>query len=305
MVLAAETTLALKVDVDTLVGTREGVPRLADLLDARGLKASFFLSLGPDNSGRAVFRAFTRPGFLTKQLRSKAASAFGLKTLLYGTLLPAPLIGEGLEDLVRRLAGAGHEVGLHAWDHVRWHDRIWKMTDREVRAELGRGLWAFARIAGAGPKGFAAPAWRINEEAVQVLAKSGLTYTAATRGRGPYRPLFSRRPLSLLEIPTTLPTADEVLGRRGLGPEDLPAFFLRRLALPGRHVLTVHAEMEGRVLAEPFARLLDECLDRGLGFTTLAALADGLLARPELLPEAEVIRAEVPGRAGEVSHQGP
>ena len=55
--------LALKVDVDTWVGTREGVPRLRDVLEARGLRASFFLSLGPDHSGRAVFRCLPGRGF--------------------------------------------------------------------------------------------------------------------------------------------------------------------------------------------------------------------------------------------------
>jgi hypothetical protein len=40
--------LAIKVDVDTRIGLREGVPRLLELLRRYGVKASFFVSFGAD-----------------------------------------------------------------------------------------------------------------------------------------------------------------------------------------------------------------------------------------------------------------
>lgn len=43
--------LSLKIDVDTYRGMAEGVPRLADLLAGRGVRASFFIAMGPDNPG--------------------------------------------------------------------------------------------------------------------------------------------------------------------------------------------------------------------------------------------------------------
>ena len=52
--------LALKVDVDTLRGTREGVPNLAVLLKKHAADATFLFSLGPDHTGRAIKRAFRR-----------------------------------------------------------------------------------------------------------------------------------------------------------------------------------------------------------------------------------------------------
>ena len=85
--------LALKIDIDTLKGYREGLPRLLDILKRRDIRASIFFSMGPDNFGKALRRIF-RKGFLSKMLRTRAPSTYGLKTLLYGTLLPAPMIAE-------------------------------------------------------------------------------------------------------------------------------------------------------------------------------------------------------------------
>ena len=44
--------IALKIDVNTYKGTRAGAPALADLLQRHGAQATFFFSLGPDQSGR-------------------------------------------------------------------------------------------------------------------------------------------------------------------------------------------------------------------------------------------------------------
>ncbi len=71
--------LVLKVDVDTYVGMRDGVPALQRALDARGLLASVYVSCGPDHSGRALRRVF-KPGFLAKMLRTNAPGMYGWRT---------------------------------------------------------------------------------------------------------------------------------------------------------------------------------------------------------------------------------
>ncbi len=69
------------------------MPALLQVLEDQAVKASFFLALGPDNSGRAIFRVFRQRGFLEKMWRTRAPAIYGFKTMCYGTLLPAPLIG--------------------------------------------------------------------------------------------------------------------------------------------------------------------------------------------------------------------
>ena len=90
--------LALKIDVDTDRGTQEGVPRLLDMLKKFQAGATFLFSLGPDHTGRALKRVF-RPGFLKKVSRTSVVEHYGIRTLLYGTLLPGPDIGRLLSDL--------------------------------------------------------------------------------------------------------------------------------------------------------------------------------------------------------------
>ena len=101
--------LALKVDVDTDRGTRIGVPQLAADCAEFGVRASFLFSLGPDQTGRAITRVF-RPGFFGKVSRTSVVQIYGIRTLLNGTLLPAPHIGRrtnilALNELGKSLGG--------------------------------------------------------------------------------------------------------------------------------------------------------------------------------------------------------
>ena len=95
--------LALKVDVDTYRGTRDGVPRLVELMKKYQAGATFLFSLGPDHTGRAIKRIF-RPGFFRKVRRTSVVSHYGPVTLLYGTVLPGPDIGRRCAGRCQHLA---------------------------------------------------------------------------------------------------------------------------------------------------------------------------------------------------------
>jgi undecaprenyl phosphate-alpha-L-ara4FN deformylase len=296
--------LGLKVDIDTLDGMTKGVPALVDILGARGIRASFFAALGPDNSGRAIFRVFRQRGFLEKMLRTRAPSVYGFPTMLYGTLLPAPLIGAAASEILPRLRDGGHEVGLHGYDHVGWHDRLLAMSREEVDREIRQAQGAFAGIMGAPAIAFAAPGWQASATSRAVLAAAGFLYASDTRGPRPYYPRFGGWVSPLLEIPTTLPTLDELLGLNGCTAADFFDLILSRLASGRPQVLTIHAELEGGPFREALARFLDDCLDRGVTFFRLADWARELLTQPQDLPSAPVFQGRLPGRAGTVSRQG-
>jgi hypothetical protein len=109
----------------------------------------------------------------------------------------------------------------------------------------------------------------------------------------------------LLEIPTTLPTLDELLGFHGCRPQDFTRLVLSRLEGGRPQVLTIHAEMEGGPFLGEFARLLSRCREREVEFFRLEDWARELLREPDSLPVAQVNSQRLPGRAGRVSCQGP
>lgn len=296
--------LALKVDVDTLVGYKEGVPALLQLLADRGIRASFFVAMGPDHSGRAIRRLFTHRGFLTKMLRTKAPSLYGLKTLLYGTLLPGPQIVAAAPELLTKVVAAGHELGLHGYDHVRWQDRLPKLTVAEIATEIRLAQEIFSRQLGYPATAFAAPGWQTTAAAWQCLMQAGFYYVSNTRGRGPYYPVVHGKPLPLLEIPTTLPTLDELLGLEGRRPAACRAEILAALRPDRTEVFTIHAEVEGRHYLQDFTRLLEQLQAAGVSFITLLDWARELQQQPAAIPAATVQPGVLPGRAGTVSLQG-
>jgi undecaprenyl phosphate-alpha-L-ara4FN deformylase len=294
--------IALKIDVDTHDGLRVGVPRLAQLLVAERLRASFYISMGPDNSGRALIRVFRNRGFLRKMWRTRAPAMYGWRTIVSGTLLPARPIALAFPEMVRQLARSGFEVGVHGYDHVRWQDNIDRLGESGLRQELLDGCEAFRAIMGQPPQAFAAPGWRTNEAALRLLDELRLSYHSDTRGRGPYRVALGDTILTTPEIPTTLPTLDEVMGRAGLrSPAAVTRFYFDRLAPEGLNVHTIHAETEGMGQLESFTHLVRELKASGANFVRLDEIAQRLVAAE--LPVCAVVRREIPGRAGWIAAQ--
>lgn len=294
---------AIKVDVDTEIGLREGAPRLLELFERLGVRASWFVAMGPDRTGLAVLRVFRQRGFLAKMIRSRAPSLYPLRTMLRGTLLPAVAIGSGHPGVVRAIEAAGHEVGVHGWDHVRWHDGLARMDEGEVVAEVRQATESFAAAAGQRPRGFAAPGWQCTGHSLRAVDAAGYDYRSDTRGAWPYRPqadgVLSERP----EIPTTLATLDERLGAAG-GPRsvaEITAACLADLRPERPNVHTIHTEVEGGPCLAHVEDLVRRVRDR-MPVRTLGEIAAALPPVGEL-PVCAVAPARLPGRGGTVAVQ--
>jgi len=293
-------TVALKVDVDTYAGTRDGVPCLLEIMEKAGVKATFYFSMGPDNSGKALRRVFTRKGFLKKMLRTGAPGAYGIRTMLYGTLLPAPLIAASFPDILKETDSRGHETGVHCWDHVDWHDYLPRYSAEKVAATLGLAADLYADIVGRRVKTVAAPGWTVSAASLAFQDALNLDYCSDSRGYAPFYPVFAGKRYRTLQIPSTWPTLDEILGRDGITPKNVNDFYLSLLK-PGLNVHTIHAEMEGGVVAGSFIDLLRRLQQEGVRFVTLAEAAAEVRG---CAPDAPLAMGEIPGRAGLVAVQG-
>jgi undecaprenyl phosphate-alpha-L-ara4FN deformylase len=176
--------LALKIDVDTLKGTKVGVPDLIALLKLYQADATFLFSLGPDHTGRAIKRVF-RKGFLGKVKRTSVVQHYGFPTLLYGTLLPGPDIGKRCVDIMRRTHGEGFEVGIHTWDHVRWQDGVAHADAAWTAREMEQAQSRFTDIFKTPAKTHGAAGWQMSTHALRLTEKMGFDYCSDGRGLMP------------------------------------------------------------------------------------------------------------------------
>lgn len=284
--------VGLRVDVDTLRGTRVGVPHLIALLGRHRIRATFFFSVGPDNMGRNLWRLL-RPRFLVKMVRTRAASLYGWDILLRGTLWPGPEIGKRCPGIIHGAAGAGHEIGLHAWDHHRWQTRLERLGQRAVAGEIERGYERLAEILGRAPDGFAAPAWRVTPEALTVLERFPFRFQSDCRGRSLFRPVIEGRPYRHIQVPTTLPTYDELIGRT-CSPETYNDYVLGLIRPDQLNVLTVHAEVEGIGRLDLFRDFLIKAEQRGIVLEPLG----GILSRGTNIAESGIAQRAMSGREG-------
>jgi peptidoglycan/xylan/chitin deacetylase (PgdA/CDA1 family) len=294
--------IALRVDVDTHTGLRDGVPVLLELLDRARARASFFVTMGPDHSGRAIRRVL-RPGFAGKMARTGALRTYGLYTVLSGTLLPSRPVGKGFPHLLRLIESCGHECGIHGWDHVLWHDGLERMRREAVAAELRQAAEAFGEATGHPPAGTAAPAWRATEASLAIQDQLPFRYASDCRGRSPFRPATPAGAFRLVQIPATLPTLDELLGLPGMDRDGMAARLTRHLDPSGLNVFTLHTEIEGRHHAPALLHLLQRWSAEGFAFETLGETAARAAAQGA--PVCVLERGTAPGRAGWMSVQGP
>jgi len=294
--------LAIKIDVDTDRGTRIGVPNLLALFDEFNIKATFLFSLGPDNTGRAIKRIF-RPGFLSKVSRTSVVSTYGLRTLMNGVLLPGPHVGRRNENVMRLARDKGHETGIHCYDHIRWQDGLMKMNRDEVYQEFGKARTEFERIFGKPAATAGSAGWQANAFSLEAYDAAGLLYGSDTRGTHPFFPRSKGKVFKTLQVPTTLPTLDELLGRPEYPEDRIVAHYLSLLDPDKLNVLTIHAEVEGMKNIALFRSFLEQIRKRGIQVVKLEEFIFNLLKNPSSLPVCDLASGTVDGRTGTLAVQ--
>jgi undecaprenyl phosphate-alpha-L-ara4FN deformylase len=305
--------LILKIDIDTLRGTREGVPNLVKILQRHQANATFLFSLGPDHTGWALRRAF-RPGFFQKVSRTSVVEHYGFKTLMYGVLLPAPDIGKLCASELRAVRDAGFECGIHTWDHVVWQDHVRAQDATWTQKLMQQSFDRFSTIFGSPPHTHGAAGWQMNPHAFAQLDAFNMRYASDGRAAladdgslldasaGPHRLSAFGKTLSCIQMPTTLPTLDELLGRTIIGtvitPSNIAATLLKLTQVPRDHVYTLHAELEGQKLAPIFEQLLSGWRAQGYDLVAMADYYPTLCDRA--LKVSPIQWGTLPGRSGEL-----
>lgn len=295
--------IGIKVDVDTYRGMRKGVPVLLELFKKYNINASFFVPMGKDDTGWTIKRVFKRKGFLKNTGRVGVVNTYGIKTLLYGLLLPGPEIARKNINLLHKIMDEGHELGIHGYDHVYWHDHIKHLNKEKTEEVLRKAFDVYRDITKKNPKSFAAPGWMINTHSLRFFEENNFVYTSNARGVSPFYPEMGNESFRILEIPTTLPTLDEVVGIEGNEITSLSEFYLNTLTTTGGlNILTIHTELEGNKWSALLEIFIKKSLELGFTYKRIIDIATELKNYDDI-PVCKSVYGYTKGRTGEVSLQ--
>ncbi|MDP3372107.1 MAG: polysaccharide deacetylase family protein [Candidatus Paracaedibacteraceae bacterium] len=303
MITLKNKIVGLKIDVDTERGTRIGVQNLLQLFAERNIKATFLFSMGPDNTGRAIRRIF-RPGFFQKVSRTSVLKVYGFKTLFNGLFGNGPHIGKRHGAIMRSASQKGHEVGVHCYDHNAWQDKLSTWSEARVREEVNRSISTFTSIFGRKPHTMGAAGWQANKESLCAYEDCSLTYASDVRGTKAFYPTVKRRRFNTLQIPTTLPTLDELIGRPEYPIDTLINVYHEKIKSQSLNVLTIHAELEGMHFLEWFTSFLDESIAQGISFCSVETIANDIKQSKQVIPHLPLIQGTVDGRSGTLAMHG-
>jgi peptidoglycan/xylan/chitin deacetylase (PgdA/CDA1 family) len=195
-------------------------------------------------------------------------------------------------------------VGIHCYDHVRWQDFVAGKGREWTKREMDRAFEAFQRALKMTPQTIGAAGWQLNHHVLALEEQMGFRYASDVRGREPFFPVMEGTTSSCVQLPTTLPTLDEIIGSDGIDSSNCWETILEksRELLPGGHVYTLHAELEGMKLLPVMEKLVEHWKADGFELVTLGQLHASL--DRTRLPKQAVKWAEVAGRSGFLAVQG-
>ncbi len=164
-----------------------------------------------------------------------------------------------------------------------------------------RAVNAYEKIFNRKPVSSAAPGWQLTRGSLKAMNEISVTYHSDTRGVHPYFPKCEGEVFRALEIPTPLPTFDEVIGT------DMDENILQNLLEQAKEqnlcVFTAHTEVEGMSYYSQFKEFLIRLKNSGFTFMNGMDCAKKLLEHKEKIPSCEFYRGILPGRAGYVTVQ--
>ncbi len=153
----------------------------------------------------------------TLSLRSGITSPSKLSTGQYGARAGLPRVLDLLErydikatffipavsaqlysDEVRRIADAGHEVGIHGWIH----EFTSTLNKDEERMLMQRSLDTLEEIAGRRPVGIRTGSWEYSDNTLELIREFGLLYDSSLMADDvPYELLSNGEPTGVTELP--------------------------------------------------------------------------------------------------------
>lgn len=173
--------ITMSIMVDSLAGAGDALEQLLRLLSSYGIKASFFVSCGPDRNAPALSR-----------------------------LRGAHHISRHADNLFA-IPEHGHEVGVAPWDPVSWRQKAAVAHSQWISEQWARALESWQDLFSEKPVSHAATYFQVQPLLFRLEQQFGMKYASDTCGKTPFYPLMIDQQSSCLQLPVTLPVAAELL----------------------------------------------------------------------------------------------
>src|SRR6185437_13121327 len=183
-------------------------------------------------------------------------------------------------------------------------DGLAGMQGDDAAAEIDKARRAFRTVFGFDARTAGAAGWQADAKSLAAYDSCGFDYASDARGRTPFFPRAGGRAFATLQVPTTLPTLDELLGRPEYPEAQLADAYRRWLRGDRLNVMTIHAELEGMAYRRWFEGFIDRLRSDGIAFSLLADEARTCLTRRADIPVCELAEGTVDGRSGTLAVQG-
>ena len=262
---------ALRIDIDC-VRDAETLPVLLDLLNQHGIKATFFVATGPDNIARNIKNYHNLSPL--NIIRKKAFKRYGL-TMLNGLLFKRQVQDSKNIGLV---LDAGHELGLHGYDHYNWMNHLNSKSTEELSALISRGCELFERAFGFYPKSFASPGFTVNSRFLSVLDDFGFCYSSDFIGERAFYPEIEieigGKVCRTLQIPVSMRSIGEQ-EESGLSDNQILKAVMDGLSRSSHFVLYCHPSYEP-VFKPALLEHVLKCMEETSKIVTLGEIASRL-----------------------------
>jgi peptidoglycan/xylan/chitin deacetylase (PgdA/CDA1 family) len=168
-----------------------------------GSQVAVALSFDVDQETGSLRDGRTSPALLAQGEYGSRAGVPRILKLLERYAIPAsfyiPAVSALLHpDDVRRIAEAGHEVGLHGWIH----ERNSSLAEADERQLTHRAAAVLEQLAGRPPAGLRTASWDFSEATLKIIRDMRLLYDSSLMGDDePYELVEEGEPTGIVELP--------------------------------------------------------------------------------------------------------
>jgi undecaprenyl phosphate-alpha-L-ara4FN deformylase len=271
-----ETPAAIRIDVDSARDVAL-LPELLDVLKHLEIKATFFITTGPDRLALNVFKYIADPRKCLRFIKGKPLR-YGSHSL--NGIVRKKTVEAVCPEAIQRAHKEGHELGLHGYDHYAWMNTLQNMDEITIKELISRGLETLQAAANAEIRSFASPGFTVTNALLQAIDAINFDYSSDFKGNGPTSPFYPKigaKRSRVLQVPVSMDSIGELV-TEGFSEDQIKAkiresrdvWHAKRVPL----VIYAHPAHEVGCYMGLFSSVLqDLCEDARFTFLTLAQIA--------------------------------